>query len=359
VNPDLSIHQDRWGALGPYYAMFPLDFAVATIRDYSSPGEGILDPFCGRGSTVYAASVLGRRSYGIEISPVGWLYSSVKLRPAPQDSVLLRLREIGDEAAKHKGLADSLPTFFQHCFSRKVLSFLAEARQSLQWRINRVDATLMAVLLVYLHGKRSASLSNQMRQSRAMSPQYSVRWWKRKKLEPPQIDPFSFLDTRIRWRYRKGNPRLKGGRVLFGDSEVVLPRLRPAKPFSLLFTSPPYCDVANYHYDQWLRLWMLGGPPHPKYSFGEHKSKFASLVKYRSLLENVFRFSATHLTRNAVVYVRTDARERTYQCTRDALAKAFRGRRIVEISRPFVRPTQTALFGDKRRKPGEIDLIIV
>jgi hypothetical protein len=31
----------------------------------------------------------------------------------------------------------------------------------------------------------------------------------------------------------------------------------------LVVTSPPYLDITDYHEDQWLRLWFLGGPSKP------------------------------------------------------------------------------------------------
>lgn len=31
----------------------------------------------------------------------------------------------------------------------------------------------------------------------------------------------------------------------------------------LVVTSPPYLDITDYHEDQWLRLWFLGGPMKP------------------------------------------------------------------------------------------------
>lgn len=39
----------------------------ALVRDYSRPGDLVVDPFCGWGSTLIAARALGRRSIGIDV----------------------------------------------------------------------------------------------------------------------------------------------------------------------------------------------------------------------------------------------------------------------------------------------------
>lgn len=41
----------------------------ALVRDYSKPGDLVVDPFCGWGSTLIAAHALGRRSIGIDVDP--------------------------------------------------------------------------------------------------------------------------------------------------------------------------------------------------------------------------------------------------------------------------------------------------
>ena len=70
----------RWARFGPYYAMFPLDFAFNVVEKYSHKGDYIIDPFAGRCSSIFAGGVLGRYSFGIEINPVGWLYGRVRSR---------------------------------------------------------------------------------------------------------------------------------------------------------------------------------------------------------------------------------------------------------------------------------------
>lgn len=353
--------EDRWASVGPYYAMFPLDFAYEVIEKYTQPGGRVLDPFAGRGSSIYAAAANGRTGCGIEINPVGWVYSTVKLQPTTRGRVIQRLREIGDSAAQINIERAKLPEFFEWAYSTNVLRFLLAARTALRWKESKVDRTLMAFILIYLHGKRSSSLSNQMRDSKAMSPDYSVRWWAEREMGPPNVDPVTFLEKKIEWRYKKGQPDFSG-EVLLGNSVHLLnsscQRRAFAEPFDLLFTSPPYCGVTDYHYDQWLRLWMLGQHPSPKKRGGKWQGKFASQADYHELLAGVFGGAAQHMNKDAVVVVRTDAREFTLAATIEALKTAFPHKQIHEEPQPFKGQTQTALYGDLSKKPGEVDIVM-
>lgn len=49
-------------------ALFPAQMANRLIQLFSHPGETVLDPFCGTGSTLLAAHNLGRKGMGIDIS---------------------------------------------------------------------------------------------------------------------------------------------------------------------------------------------------------------------------------------------------------------------------------------------------
>jgi site-specific DNA-methyltransferase (adenine-specific) len=46
----------------------PLSWMRRLVTDFSSPGDIILDPFCGSGSTLRAAKDLGRKAIGVETS---------------------------------------------------------------------------------------------------------------------------------------------------------------------------------------------------------------------------------------------------------------------------------------------------
>lgn len=354
----------RWSKFGPYYAMFPIDFAFEVVEKYSLPGDYVIDPFAGRCSSVYAGGVLGRHSLGIEINPVGWLYGRVKLAPAPKDQVLLRLLDVYIGRENFSIEIRKLPAFFHHCFSQDVLRFLLSARANLNWQTDSVDASLMSIILVYLHGKIGESLSNQMPIAKSTGQNYSVNWWTEKNmLTPPMINPYEFIKKKIEWRYAKGTPEVDDGKVVFGDSTHELKKIvtrseKAGIKFSLLFTSPPYWSVTDYHADQWLRLWALGEPAVPESYKGDHKGRFGSKEKYFELLDSVFDESSKLMANKSTIYVRTDTRKFTYDSTLEILAKHFPKHRRRIVDKPVTKRTQTEITGNSSKKPGEVDIIL-
>ena len=242
-------------------------------------------------------------------------------------------------------------------FAPNALGFINAARRELQWRESRLDRTVAAFLLHYLHAKLGQGLSNQMRPSRAMCPDYSVRWWRARGLTtPPAVDAASFLTERVAWRYAKGVPERSGNaRLTLGDAADALPE--GEAEVALVLTSPPYAGVTNYRSDSWLRLWALGeGPPRADWSTSQ---KFTNPQKYEAMLHSVMRSARDRARSDAIWCLRVDARERTLAVARrvmDALLTAHR--RYERPSSPS-RRTQTALYGDHRVKPGDVDLVYV
>jgi hypothetical protein len=351
----------RWAGVGPYYAMFPAKFALEVVKEHTNIGDWIFDPFAGRGTSLFAAASEGRVGVGVEINPVGWVYGKAKLQTASRNAVEDRLLWLGAKAPRYRDEAAGLPEFFRVCYCREVREFLVAARRLLKWRRRKVDWTTMALLMVDLHGKRDNALSNQMRQTKAMSPQYAVSWWKDRDMKAPKIDPVEFMLKKVAWRYAKGRLRLRGSRVYLADSrrytDVIGPNISSHKA-TLLFTSPPYYGVTNYFYDQWLRLWLLGGDSKPKSVGIQCRRKFENKRDYLAMLQNVFSKSRHLLARNAAIVVRTDSRAFTYGATLEALELAFPKKRLRREQHTRPAFTQTELFDVDTTIEGEVDLTL-
>ena len=353
--------ESRWARFGPYYAMFPVDFAFKVVNEHSKKGDYILDPFAGRGSSIYAGGILGRNSIGIEINPAGWLYGKVKLNPAPKDNVIARLYNIYNKRGYYSRRIDKMLEFFRMCFCDEVLKFLLSARTYLNWRTNKTDATLMAIILASLQGKIGEGLSNQMPVTKSLAMTYSVKWWKKMGMKkPPLLDPYDFLLKKIKWRYAKGMPEITSDcSIKYGDSSQLINNSTIANnKYSLLFTSPPYCSITDYHIDQWLRLWVLGCNGNYKSTGDKYRGRFVNKIEYTELLDNVFSKCSKMMKKKSTVYIRTDARNFTLETTEKILDKYFYDFKKEINDEPVDKRTQTEVIGNRSLKKGEVDIIL-
>ena len=84
--PEWKDQQRLWGhAFHPmcsYLASFPAALTHAFIARYSRPGDVVLDPFSGRGTTPLQACAEGRVGVGNDLNPFAHLLTAAKVEPA-------------------------------------------------------------------------------------------------------------------------------------------------------------------------------------------------------------------------------------------------------------------------------------
>ena len=92
---DFSINFDFKGAdtaylthsLHPYPAKFPPQLPNAILRKFGKAGQVVLDPFCGSGTTLVEARLLGFNAMGVDVNGLSSLLSTVKSTPLSGDEL--------------------------------------------------------------------------------------------------------------------------------------------------------------------------------------------------------------------------------------------------------------------------------
>lgn len=279
----------RFHALCPYFAMFPEQF-VRKHLIWSRPDDLVLDPFSGRGTTVFESLLNNRAAIGGDTNPVAVCISRAKADPPQLGSLLKRISSL-ERGFRAGGLcSETFPraAFFKCCFHPATLAQIVFLRGRLDWRRSRGDRFLAALVLGALHGESHRTpwcLSNRMPRTISTKPAYSVRWWRDNGCVAPRRDAFAILRALALFRYVSPLPKLRG-RVSSVDARRIASRFpEAAGEVSLVITSPPYLDTTNYREDQWLRLWFLGGPEAPAHGVGSDDRHRSSESYWRFLTE--------------------------------------------------------------------------
>ncbi len=246
----------------PYFTMFPLDFPLKILERRAQEDDLVLDPFCGRGTTNFAARLLGLNSLGVDSSPVATAITASKLVTATIYDILVEARQILAEREPRKVPASE---FWQWAYHPTVLQSLCRFREAfLETCSTAPRVALRGIVLGALHGPKQKTfpsyLSNQCPRTYAPKPAYATRYWQHRGLSPESVDVLAVVERRAKRYY--GVLSGMNGAVRMADSRAA-EALQPETPethFDWVITSPPYYGMRTYLPDQWLRNWFVGGP---------------------------------------------------------------------------------------------------
>jgi site-specific DNA-methyltransferase (adenine-specific) len=298
IEPEWKAQQRLWGhsfhPMCSYLASFPAALTHAFIARWSRPGDVVLDPFSGRGTTPLQACAEGRVGVGNDLNPFAHLLTAAKVEPASRPEALTRVAALrlawaasapewqvladavlagsgndgalvpaaGSGAGPAEG-AEPVPAEVAVAFHRRTLAQLLLVRTALRLD-DRADRFLAAALTGILHGRSPSYLSELMPNTFSMAPRYVRDFAARTSFQSPERDVFDCLEQKLARLYRHGLPGTPGV-ALLGDARDVGPRLRPElrarglpERIRLVVTSPPYLRVVKYGYYNWLRAWLVG-----------------------------------------------------------------------------------------------------
>jgi hypothetical protein len=255
-------------AIAPYFTMFPLEFPFGVLERYASAGEWVLDPFCGRGTTNFAARQLGLPSIGIDSSPVASALADAKLANVSAEAVVNEAKRILGRFSTPREVPGG--EFWEWAFHPKTLNSLCCLRETLlQACESEEQKALRALIMGALHGPRRKKspiyFSNQAQRTYAPKPAYAVEFWKKRSLYPEYVNITSVLEERA-YRYFGPENKVAVGKIVNADSrDPAAYRGFESSTFTWVITSPPYYGMRTYLQDQWLRHWFVGGPSRVDY----------------------------------------------------------------------------------------------
>jgi len=289
-------------AICPYFTMFPLEFPFKLLKKHKQSRPIVLDPFCGRGTTIYAAREMGFSSWGIDSSPIAVAIAKAKLATTRKEHVITLAEKL--VAKEPKEIPQT--AFFSNAYARETLKQLCALREGLMRLELETDTSILlrAAILGCLHGPlnknivNAAYFSNQMPRTFSTKPDYSVQYWKRKELFAPKVNVINVLDRKLSRILGLDTESVgKSMQIICADSRTKATYNKLPEDISLIITSPPYYGMRTYIQDQWLRLWFLGGPEDLYYTNGEqiaHNGQETFIKDLASVWENINKRSTSN-----------------------------------------------------------------
>ncbi len=278
LEPEWQGRPRLWGhAYHPmcsYLASFPAALAHGFVARYTRPGDVVLDPFSGRGTTPLQACAEGRIGVGNDLSPLAHLLTAAKVEPPTARALEARLAALriawsreapawDDRAAGLAGGGEPVPPDVALAFHPRTLGQVLFVRSSLRLA-DPADRFLAAAVAGILHGRRPGYLSGVMPNVFSMPPRYVRAYAARTGFRPPERELFALLAAKLHRLARDGRPSAPGI-ALFGDARDAGARARAAlrgralpDRVRLVLASPPYLRVVRYGSANWLRAWFLG-----------------------------------------------------------------------------------------------------
>lgn len=240
-----------------YRACFKPELPEFLIRRYSQPGELVYDPFCGRGTAILQANIMGRRAIANDLNPLAIKVTYAKTHPVGPDDVERRLQGLKINYDRNCAEKNDLAMFYHW----KTLSELLAVQQLVQAKYDRIGRWIEMLTMSRMHGHRIGFFSVYTFPQFAVARHKQERINRTKGQEPeyrPVVErilkkahglakkslPEGFWETVRENRYYNQNG-CHNRYVASGSVDFVV-------------TSPPFLDKAEYHSDNWLECWFAG-----------------------------------------------------------------------------------------------------
>jgi len=346
-------------AVCPYFTMYPLDFPLRVLPSESKARSWVFDPFCGRGTTNFAARLKGLPSIGFDSSPVAAAIASAKLVNTSFERVVLCAESILNDAPDPLDVPSG--PFWEWAFSTTTLIQLCRIREEIIRDSTGPERQMLtAIVLGALHGPRCKRLpsyfSNQCPRTFAPKPAYALKFWKKRRLSPPIVDVLGVIFRRAERYLSLPIPSGVGGAFVRDSRERPLDEFKGL--FSWVVTSPPYYGMRTYLQDQWLRNWFLGGSSFVDYSSRASDFEHSSPEYFSKQLNKVWQNTAAMCAPGARLICRFGGiHDRKHDCleiAKNSFAESgWRLTTVKSAGNALDGRRQASQFGETQRFPRE------
>src|SRR5439155_18019428 len=232
--------------LHPYLGKFIPQLVEILLARYFRPGQHVLDPFAGSGTTLVQALESGLDATGVDIAAFNCLLMDVKTRQYNEFVLEHELRDayaaIPGLGLQHNGKA---PSFVRRWFAPQA------ARELLAFGALVDEYEYADVLRVVLaRAARSARRTTHFDLDFPRAPQLDPYWCHKHKRTCRPVETASqflrryTLDTLERLKeFARVRTRGRSATVIHGDSRLQ----EYARRFDGILTSPPYPGLIDYH----------------------------------------------------------------------------------------------------------------
>lgn len=265
-----------------YPAKFHPPVARALIEGYTRPGETVLDPFCGSGTTLVEALVSGRSGVGTDVDPLAVLVTKAKIRRYDLEALEATVSSLRDRLTKMRdadvalwgGMENEIP----QCDFASALPALAEYVPALprmdHWFRRRVVLQLAAIRglaeaepapgtrdflrLCFAAIIRNASNADPV----PVSGLEVTSHMRAKEANGRSIDPYGLFATALNKNlaamrdFEEARHRSCYGRAAIADARHLSEC--GTGPVDAVITSPPYLTAVDYYRRHTLEMYWLG-----------------------------------------------------------------------------------------------------
>jgi len=238
--------KQNWGiwlhSISSYLGRIKPSFARWLIKISSDKDDIILDPFCGIGTVVLEADLLGRKSFGIDLNPYAYIISKSKFDRRGLKEEIEYLKNIKLNTQKID--LTKVPNYIKEYYHEDTLKEILALRDIL---IKDKRFFLLGCLLGISHGHRPQHLS--------IKTGYIIPYIPKPKPKVEYKEVFPRMIKKVRRMYKDPFPLKTKSEIYLADTRNI-----PLENNSvdIIISSPPYYNTLDYVQSNHLRLYLLG-----------------------------------------------------------------------------------------------------